>query len=141
MKKFILSAVTFGLLTAAAQADMPMAPAALPQPAQAFIQQHFKNTGIMYVEQDDDDVEVRLSDGTKIEFYFNGEWKEAKAYGNPLPVTMLPNPVANTLKKEYPQALIIKVEKEWNGYEIKLNNMMKLFIDGNGTLLGQKLDH
>lgn len=140
MKKLILALVLFGAFTASAIADTVVPANALPQTAKTFIQENFKDANIIYVEQDWDDFEVRLSDGTKIEFRANGEWKEAKAYGNALPISVLPSLVAETLKKEYPQALIIKVEKEWNGYEIKLNIGMKVYIDGNGTLLKTKRD-
>ncbi len=142
MKKLILAALVFGLMAAGALAkDMVVSPAALPQTAQTFIQQNFKNANIIYVEQDWDDFEVRLSDGTEIDFHINGDWKEVKAYGTPLPTSILPAPVANAVKKAHPQAVIMKIEKEWNGYEIKLNNMMEMLIMADGTLVGQKLDH
>ena len=108
--------------------------------AEDFIKQHFSGIDVVYTEYDEDDFEVRLANGIKIEFYVNGDWKEIKAYGNYVPKSILPKFVAETLDKAYPQATVIKVEKEWNGYEIKLNNMTKLLIDNNGTLLGKKTD-
>ena len=46
----------------------------------------------------------------------------------------------NTVKQTYPQAAIIKVEKEWGNYKIKLNNFMELYITASGQLVGQKFD-
>ena len=36
---------------------------------------------------------------------------------------------------------IIKVEKIWNGYEIKTSNMMEIYVDNKGKILGQKFDN
>ncbi len=141
MKHILLSIVITAIITTFAVAqNIPNAAGMLPKNVQSFIQQHFKNANVINTEYDDDDFEVRLSNGVKIEFYINGEWKEIKAYGNPLPNSILPAPVLNTLKKQFPNVAVFKVEKEWNGYEISLSNMMQVFIDGNGTFLGQKFD-
>ncbi|MCZ9869905.1 PepSY-like domain-containing protein [Brachyspira hyodysenteriae] len=53
----------------------------------------------------------------------------------------MPQPVANTVSKTYPNTVITKIKKKWNLYEVKLNNMMELYIDSSsGQLLGQKFD-
>ena len=52
----------------------------------------------------------------------------------------MPQAVANTVRRAYPQAMMIDVEKEWGNYKIKLNNMMEMFISANGQLVGQKWD-
>ena len=57
------------LLSGIASADMVVSPTALPQNAQNFIHSNFKDVQIMYVEQDFDSFEVRLSNGVKIDFY------------------------------------------------------------------------
>ena len=45
------------------------------------------------------------------------------------------------IKKAYPKSLIIKAEKIWNGFEIKTNNMIEIYIDSKGKILGQKIDN
>lgn len=135
---FMIFIVTFASMAFAQ--NIHNAASTLPKNVQTFIQTHFKEAKVMHTEYDDDDFEVLLSNGIKIEFLMNGEWKEVKAYGTSLPDSILPMPVANTLKKQFPKNTIYKVEKEWNGYEINLNDMRKIFIDGNGTFLGQKYD-
>ena len=57
-----------------------------------------------------------------------------------VPLSVLPQAVANTVRRTYPQAMMIDVEKEWGNYKIKLNNMMEMFISANGQLMGQKWD-
>ncbi|MEI0530685.1 PepSY-like domain-containing protein [Brachyspira pilosicoli] len=111
----------------------------LPKNTQDFIAKHFKNVEVSYIERDWEDIEVYLANGTQIDFFPNGEWKEVKSYGN-MPTTILPANVLATVNKTYPQAAIIKIEKQFTIYEVKLNNMMELYIDSNGSLLGQQFD-
>ena len=111
----------------------------IPQNAQNFIKQHFPNVQVSYIERDWDDIEVYLANGTQIEFFPNGDWKEVKCYMN-MPASILPANVMATIQRTYPQAAIIKIEKQFTIFEVKLNNMMELYIDNNGTLIGQKFD-
>ena len=111
----------------------------IPQNAQNFIKQHFPNIQVSYIERDWDDIEVYLADGTQIEFFPNGDWKEVKCYMN-MPASILPANVMATIQRTYPQAAIIKIEKQFTIFEVKLNNMMELYIENNGTLIGQKFD-
>lgn len=138
MKKLLLVAV-FSLFAVAAFADMAVSPQALPKQAQDFIAQKFAGAGIMYVEQDYDEFEVRLNNGAEIDFYINGDWKEVKTYSG-FPAGILPAAVENTAKQTQPNASIIKAEKTWNGFEVKMSNRMKLYINPQGQLLGQKFD-
>ncbi|CCY75907.1 putative uncharacterized protein [Brachyspira sp. CAG:700] len=111
----------------------------IPQNAQNFIKQHFPNIQVSYIERDWDDIEVYLANGTQIEFFPNGDWKEVKCYMN-MPASILPANVMATIQRTYPQAAIIKIEKQFTIFEVKLNNMMELYIDNNGTLIWQKFD-
>lgn len=111
----------------------------IPQNAQNFIKQHFPNIKVTFIERDWEDIEVYLENGTQIDFFPNGDWKEVKCYGN-MPATILPANVMNTIRRTYPNAAIVKIEKQFTIFEIKLNNMMELYIDNNGQLLGQKWD-
>lgn len=111
----------------------------IPQNAQNFIKQYFSNIQVSYIERDWDDIEVYLANGTQIEFFPNGDWKEVKCYMN-MPASILPANVMATIQRTYPQAAIIKIEKQFTIFEVKLNNMMELYIDNNGTLIGQKFD-
>ena len=122
-----------------AQYGYGVALSSLPQNTQDFISTHFKNVEVSYIERDWEEIEVYLANGTQVDFFPNGEWKEVKTYGN-MPNTILPANVLATVNKTYPQAAIIKIEKQFTIYEIKLNNMMELYIDNNGNLLGQQFD-
>ena len=58
-----------------------------------------------------------------------------------IPLDQVPAAVIATAKRTYPQAEIWMVEMEhYNVYEVKMSNMMDLYIDVNGNLLGQDFD-
>ena len=58
-----------------------------------------------------------------------------------VPLNQVPQAVIATAKRTYPQAQIWAVEMEhYNVYKVKMNNMMELYIDKSGQLLGQEWD-
>ena len=120
--------------------DIYIIPEQLPQNALQFIQKYFPNVNILYAEMDKKGYEVQLSNGVEVEFLRNGEFKEIEGNYVALPFEILPQSVANTVGKTYPNTVITKIKRKWNFYEVKLNNMMELYIDANGQLLGQKFD-
>lgn len=121
-------------------ADWVIPPDSLPQRARQFIAQIFPDAQIWYVERDGGEYEVELSNGIKIEFLGNGDWKEIEAEYIGIPLNVFPTNVANTIQNTYPQTVVISAEKKWGTYEVKLNNMMELYISSDGQLIGQKFD-
>lgn len=58
-----------------------------------------------------------------------------------VPLNQVPQAVLATARQTYPQAQIWAVEMEhYNVYKVKLDNMMELYIDKSGQLLGQEFD-
>ena len=58
-----------------------------------------------------------------------------------IPLDQVPAAVIATAKRTYPQAEVWAVKMEhYNVYEVKMSNMMELYIDVNGNLLGQDFD-
>ena len=58
-----------------------------------------------------------------------------------IPLDQVPAAVITTAKQTYPQAEVLAVKMEhYNVYEVKMSNMMELYIDVNGNLLGQDFD-
>ena len=120
---------------------MYIAPDSLPNNIIEFINLYFPNSSVMYAEMDRKSYEIVLNNGVEIEFFRNGELKEIEGNYTALPSNILPKAVANTVIKTYPNTVITKIKKKWNLYEVKLNNMMELYIDASsGQLLGQKFD-
>lgn len=140
MKKIFYSLITISILNLSLLAGMVVSPDTLPKKAQDFIKANFPKETVTYVEKDMDDYEVKLSNGSEITFLLNGEWKDVEGQYSPIPTKFIPSNVLNTVKSNHPSANIVKIEKNWNNYEIKLDNMMELYIDFNGKLIGQKFD-
>lgn len=120
--------------------DMVVQASALPQNASSFVGTHFKNVQIALVKQDTDSFDVTLSDGTEIDFMINGEWKEVDGKYKAIPTSFLPSAVVSKAQATQPNATILEVSKQINGYKFKFNNNMKVYTDMNGNVLGQKFD-
>ena len=140
IKKLLIISLILGLSSSMVFADWIVPVTALPQKSRAFINSTFPGVQIWKVERDGGKFEVKLSNGVDIDFYMNGDWKDIDGGWVTIPFSVLPAAVANTVKQTYPQAAIIKVEKEWGNYKIKLNNFMELYITASGQLVGQKFD-
>lgn len=140
-KKLFALLITLTIVsTSSLFADWVVSPSSLPQKSKAFIQRVYPGAQIWMVERDGGKFEVKLSNGVSIDFLVNGNWHSIDGEYNGVPLSVLPQAVANTVKRTYPQAMMIDVEKEWGNYKIKLNNMMELFVSANGQLMGQKWD-
>ncbi|ADG72199.1 PepSY-like domain-containing protein [Brachyspira murdochii] len=136
-KKLFALLITLTIIsTSSAFADC----SSLPQNARNFIQKVYPNVKIWKAERDDGKFEVKLSNGSKIDFLYNGEWNSIDGEYNTVPFSALPQSLANTIKNTYSNAVIIEIEKEWGNYKVKLNNFMELFITPDGQLMGQKFD-
>ena len=140
IKKLFLVITVISVTSISAFAGVVIQPSGLPKAAQDFIKKSFPNDPILYAEQNRKDFEVALQSGIEIEFFMNGEWKEIKSSYKPLPATLLPNAISNALKQKYPQASILKIQKQYSSYEISLDNRREIYISNNGEVLGEKLD-
>ena len=140
IKKSFLVITVISVTSISAFAGVVIQPSGLPKAAQDFIKKSFPNDPILYAEQNRKDFDVALQSGIEIEFFINGEWKEIKSPYQPLSATLLPNAVSNALKQKYPQASILKIEKQYSSYEISLDNRREIYISNNGEVLGEKLD-
>ncbi|WP_300752722.1 PepSY-like domain-containing protein [uncultured Brachyspira sp.] len=140
-KKLFALLITLTIFsTSSLFADWVVPASALPQKARTFIKRVYPQAQIWKVERDGGKFEVKLSNGASIDFSANGTWLNIDGEYNGVPMSVLPQAVANTVRRSYPQARMIDVEKEWGNYKIKLNNMMELFVSANGQLMGQKWD-
>ena len=138
MKKILLSAI-FVLTASVSYADQPVQPQSLPQNIQSFVANNFPGAGIIFAERDFDSFEVKLNNGSELDFDKSGNWKEIKSYDK-FPVQVLPGAVVNSVKAAHPQATIIKAERKWGGFEIKTSNNMEIMVQENGQIMGQKFD-
>ena len=136
MKKFlfiIATMLTIGISAAHADINTPISAVQLPQKAQMFIKQHFPSGEIAYAKFERDfpesSYEVILSNSTKLEFNKDGEWKEVDCKYNPVPAAIVPEAIAAFIAMHYPNATIVKIDRDSRDYEISLSNGLDLTFD------------
>ena len=100
-----------------------------------FVTQHFPNATVQMVMPDEDDIDVVLNDYTKIEFRLNNEWKkvdcEHSTTFTAVPATIVPEQITAYVTANFPNAIIKKLEKQFRGWEIELNNGLELKFNSN----------
>ena len=135
MKKImsVLAVLFLALNVACANEDRPIQVEQLPAAAQKFIKAHFPDSKISYAKIDDKlvykEYEVMFADGVKIEFNGDGEWKDVDCKFGAVPAAIIPKKIANYVAKNYPDAKIIKIDRDRRDYEVSLSNRLELTFD------------
>ena len=140
-KKFITLGILALFLLMTACSDRPVALTQLPVTIQTFVQQAFPGKNITYAEKDLEltgyKYDVVLADGTRIEFDTDDVWDKIECpLTNPVPTVLIPAPVVTYLQTNYPDAMIVKIDKERNGYDVELANGLELKFNKQGALIG-----
>lgn len=120
--------------------DKPVLPTELPAPITTFIQQNFPGQTISFAKKDLEitgwQYDVVLADGTQIDFDTDKEWdKIQSSMTNPVPTNLIPAPIVTHLQANFPDAMVLKIDKERNGYEIELANGLELKYNSQGALM------
>ena len=134
MKKLFVLLLGLITLNAFAVNDRPITFQQLPQKAQQFINTHFSGVEVLSATVDDD-YEVYLANGTKVEFTMQGEWKEVKCPGSAVPAAIIPAAISKYVKTNFPNTTIVKIDKKYGGYDVELNTDLELKFDKNGNFL------
>ena len=105
----------------------------MPTPAQQFIDKHFAGVGITYAKEESNiffnTFEVKLADGTKIEFTNKGYWEEVDCRFGEVPAAIVPAAIMEYIKKNFAGEKVLMIEKDRNDYEVKLSNRLELKFD------------
>ena len=144
MKKIVFFLIClFTLQVVKADNDKPIVFEKLPQAAQAFVKKHFAGQNVAFSKVDreifDTTYDVIFVNGDKIEFDKNGNWKEMSCKRSSVPAEAVPAQIANYVKTNYPDAKIIRIEKDRYEYEVKLSNFWELKFDLQFNLID--MDH
>lgn len=143
MKKMILSVVLVALslatVSAAAATDRSVTINQLPQKAQQFVKQHFATSTLSYANQDTDlfdgEYEVVFTDGAKLEFLKNGEWKNIECKKSEVPAAIVPQRLKDYVATNHANTKIVKIERESKQYEIKLSSGLELKFSSKGDFI------
>ena len=102
----------------------------LPAKAQSFIRQYFPERKIALSKKERElsgtTYDVIFSNGDKIEFFGNGDWKEIQCKTTLVPEALIPAPILDYVKTNYPEAGITQIECKKRGYEISLTNRLEI---------------
>ena len=138
LKKIILVVISLvaagalGYYLANLVRDRATSPEALPEKVLTFITEHFQDEKIAFAKEDRDlfklTYEIVLTDGTKLEFRRNGDWKEIKRHRISIPEGIVPQ-----------DSVITKAEYDDNDLELELDNGLELKFGKEYELIG--LEH
>ena len=132
MKKFIafIGAMLAGLLVFQSCEEHKISPDKLPEAAKTFI---------TFAEKEKDDgvvkYNVRLSDGTEIDFDKDGVWTSVDCEFSVLPDGILPASISEYITANYPQAKAYKADKELGGYEVTITGGLELLFNSAGEFI------
>lgn len=135
MKKLaILLVCVFAVSTVAmADNDKPIQIGQLPTAAQTFITKHFKGNKVALAKQEtelfDKSYDVIFTNGEKIEFDRSGEWTEVSCKINGVPAAIVPQGIKTYVESNYPDAKVMKIERNRHEIEVQLSNRWEITFD------------
>ena len=142
MKKtlfFVVAFLILGVVAIYADNDKIINKNQLPAQAQQFLNQHFPGVKLSYAKQERDflttSYEVMLADGSKIEFSSKGNWEEVDCRYGEVSQAVVPAPILNYIKSNYPNDKVLKIERDRSRYEVKLSNRLELTFDSDFNII------
>lgn len=133
MKKIIMLLAAIILFMCPAMADTyTINRDKLPEPAREFLTTHFPKGKVAMIKVDrhllkKKDYDVKMVDGTKIEFSNAGKWTSVEMKGNKaVPDAIVPKTIRNYVSKNYSGEKITEIEKKSSYYLVELSAGIKL---------------
>ncbi|WP_295939511.1 PepSY-like domain-containing protein [uncultured Alistipes sp.] len=137
MKKLTMILAGIALLAFAAPVfagnDRPISVDELPVASREFIKTHFDGVEVSFSKVDeelfDKDYKVVFTNGAKVEFSKNGQWREVEHKYGEVPSAIVPQQIRDYVAKHYPDRKITQIDRDRRDYEINLNNGLELKFD------------
>ena len=132
MKKLVLAVVAIFAMSTMVMADndKPVQVNQLPAKAQTFLNTYFKNVKVALATQETElfnkSYDVVFNTGDRVEFDKAGEWTEVRCRQTGVPAEIVPSQIAEYVKSTYPDAQILQIERDNNGYEVNLSNRWEI---------------
>lgn len=117
----------------------------LPEEAQQMLEKYFPKAKIGMIKIDrhllkKTDFDVRLVNGTTIEFNNSGKWTSVDCKSREVPEGLVTKTIRNYIQKNYADVKIVKVKKKSSGYEIGLSDGVDLKFNLLGQFKGVKME-
>jgi Protein of unknown function (DUF2874). len=139
MKTKIAFAVLLLGLAVSANAQKKIETTELPKAAQEFLQKHFSHTSIEVAKKDaehgEKGYEVKLKDGTEVEFWKDGSYREVDGGKNPIPTAFIPDSIKDYVAKNYPNEKITHIDYGHKDLDVDLTNGIDLEFTKEGKFL------
>ena len=135
MRKLVLTLSVFfaAIGVACADVDRPIEVNKLPDAAQKFLKQYFPNASVSLAKVDVElvykEYDVLLTDGTRVDFNNSGEWIDVDCKFATVPEGIVPRQIVDYVAKNYPNANILRIERDRHTYEVSLSNRLELTFD------------
>lgn len=111
----------------------------LPQGAVKFIEKYFPGTAIQKAKKDaehgEKGYEVILSDGTEIEFWKDGKWREVDGKKNPIPTGFIDKSIVDYVAANYPNNKITHIDYGHKDVDVDLTDGIDLEFSKDGSFL------
>lgn len=141
MKQVLILFVSLFMLQITVKADKEkvITMEQLPALAQTFIKKYFPTSEVLLIKMESEWIEkqynVNFTNGDKIEFDKNGNWKEIECTKSSVPASIVPQQIKDLVAKRYPKTQIVKIEKDRGTYDISLSNKIDLEFDKDFNLI------
>lgn len=114
----------------------------LPEAAQKMLDEHFPKGKVSMIKVDRHllkrtDYDVKLTNGTKIEFSNKGRWTHVDCNKKTVPESLVPKPIRNSVAKKYAGQKIVRISRSSLYYTVGLSNGKELKYDRLGIFQGE----
>ncbi|OXA81628.1 Putative beta-lactamase-inhibitor-like, PepSY-like [Flavobacterium aquidurense] len=142
MKTKIIMAVLLLGFVISAKAQKKIETTELPKPAQEFLQKYFSYTSVEIAKKDaehgEKGYEVKLKDGTEVEFWKDGSYREVDGDDKPIPTEFIPASIKDYVFKNYPNEKITHIDFGHKDLDVDLTNDIDLEFTKEGKILKDK---
>lgn len=114
----------------------------LPEAARQMLDEHFPKAKVSMVKVDRHllkrtDYDVKLTNGTKIEFSNKGKWTHVDCKKKSVPESLVPKAISRSVGKKYPGEKIVRIRRSTLYYTVGLANGKELKYDLLGIFQGE----
>lgn len=145
-RKFIvLFAVMLGVISASAALPLDkytISRKNLPQEAREMLSEHFPKAKVSMIKVDrhllkKTDYDVKLTNGTKIEFSNKGRWTSVDCKKKSVPESLVPKAILTNVNRKYSGQKIVRISRSSLYYTVGLSNGKDLKYDRLGIFQGE----
>lgn len=141
--KITIVAILLGFVISA-HAQKKIEVTELPKPAQQFLKKYFSHTTVDIAKKDaehgEKGYEVKLKDGTEVEFWKDGSYREVDGDDKPIPTDFIPKSIKDYVAKNYPNEKITHIDYGHKDLDVDLTNKIDLEFTKEGKFIKGKKD-